>query len=85
MLSIVARSAALNAFNLTPEQEREVAKRERAMWDIHCAKSKEDGESAQALSLAPIGSNSCLFRPKLHKSAQSAAIRRDSAARSDRE
>lgn len=42
MLSIVARSAALNAFNLTPEQEREVAKRERAMWDIHYSKSKED-------------------------------------------
>ena len=42
MQSIIAKSAALNAFNLTPEQEREVAKRERAMWDIHYSKAKED-------------------------------------------
>lgn len=50
MQSIVARSAALNAFNLTPEREREVAKRERCMWDIHYAKSKEDAKHRIAAS-----------------------------------
>lgn len=38
----VEQHARLAAYNLTVEHEREVARRERRMWDIHCSTTKVD-------------------------------------------